>query len=120
MSIPAHAAGSAPPIRRPLEAGADSADSLTSEQTLALARVFLAFVSLGAGYLDASEPDIQRTQLVLTVYGAYSLLVLGGLWVWRPSTPRLPVVLHGLDVLFASGLMVLTDAPCSYFLPPSD
>ncbi len=74
-------------------------------------------MSLGAGYLDASEPDYQVTQVALTVYSAYSIVVLLGLRLAPSFGSRVPIVLHAVDISFAAVLMVLTDAPCSYFLP---
>jgi len=92
-------------------------DRLSLERALALGRLFLALATFGGGYLDPGEPHAQITETLAALYSIYSLGVLAALVLQRQGSRWLPRGLHAFDVLFAGSLTVLTDAPCSYFVP---
>ena len=92
-------------------------EALALERTLAVARVFLALVSLAVIYYGSTGTDRDEALTILTGYAAFSGVLLAGLRFRRVVPSWLPAALHAVDVLCASALIVVTDAACSYFLP---
>lgn len=87
------------------------------ERVLAVGRAFLTVTALGAIYLDPTEPSrlAAFTYGVLLAYAGYSIAVLA----WIQTRPAIgPVhgrVLHGIDILWASGLTFVSEGPVSPF-----
>jgi signal transduction histidine kinase len=87
------------------------------ERVLAVGRTFLTVTGLVAIYLDPTEPARLATLTygVLMAYALYSVMVL--IWMHGPVrvAPTHAVVLHSLDVLWASVLTFISDGPVSPF-----
>jgi signal transduction histidine kinase len=87
------------------------------EDAVAMARLGLAAVSLGAIYLDPTEPvRYERVAYgLLALYLAYSACILALIRLKRLSGRLALPCMHALDVLVASLLMLATDGPSSPF-----
>jgi len=87
------------------------------ERVLAVGRAFLTVTALAAIYVDPTEP----TRLAAATYGAlsgyaiYSLIVLALVHRSTRVTPRHGQLLHGIDILWASVLTLLSQGPVSPF-----
>ncbi len=89
------------------------------EQILAVARVFLTAASLLAVQLDSTEPAryATLTRILLLSYLAYGLVVM--LWLRTSSQlrhPRIPLLLHSIDILGPAIIVLFSDGPNSPFL----
>ncbi len=89
------------------------------EQILAVARVFLTAASLLAVQLDSTEPAryATLTRILLLAYLAYSLIVM--LWLRTSAQlrhPRIPLLLHSIDILGPAIIVLFSDGPNSPFL----
>jgi len=89
------------------------------EKVLAVARVFLASASLLAVRLDATEPATYApvTDILLLSYLAYSVIVV--LWLQANTQfahPRIPLVLHHVDILAPALIALFSDGPNSPLL----
>ncbi len=82
-----------------------------TEQVLATARAFLATSGLVAIYFDPTEPTryAEVAYLLMLLYAAQSLALMLGLRLWPAITPRVRLVSHGIDVLFAGLLTLFTE-----------
>jgi len=87
------------------------------ERVLAVGRAFLTVTALGAIYVDPTEPTrfAALTYGVLSGYAVYSLIVLAIVHRAVRVTPRHGLILHGLDILWASALTFLSEGPVSPF-----
>lgn len=94
-------------LRAPLAA----AEAQRTEQVLATARAFLATSGLAAIYFDPTEPTryAEVAYLLMLLYAAQSLALMLGLRLWPGITPRVRLVSHGIDVLFAGLLTLFTE-----------
>jgi signal transduction histidine kinase len=105
----------APEPTPPIALTSTSAERL--ERVLAVSRAFLTVTALLAIYIDPAEPARLRevTYGVLLAYASYSLLI----WVAVRRAARLTRAhtwtLHGLDVLWTSGLTFVSQGPISPF-----
>lgn len=94
-----------------LRAPIASAEAQRTEQVLATARAFLATSGLVAIYFDPTEPkryaDLAYGLMVL--YAAQSLVLMLVLRLWPQTTPKLRLLAHGVDVLFAGLLTLFTE-----------
>jgi signal transduction histidine kinase len=88
-----------------------------TERVLAVGRAFLTITGLAAIYFDPTEPARLReaTYAVLLGYAAYSLAILAYVNNIRRVTPRHTWALHGLDILWCSGLTFVSKGPVSPF-----
>jgi hypothetical protein len=89
------------------------------EKVLAVARVFLASASLLAVRLDTTEPATYATvtNILLLSYLAYSVIVV--LWLQANTQfahPKIPLVLHHVDILGPALIALFSDGPNSPFL----
>src|ERR1700730_10192413 len=87
-----------------------------TERTIAVSRVVLAATSLFAIWLDPAEPAryVAPTYSLHAIYVIYALAIAGIMWN-RPSSGRLPVVLHIADIALFSIFQYLTLGPSSPF-----
>ena len=87
------------------------------ERVLAVGRAFLTVSALGAIYVDPTEPTrlAPLTYGVLSAYAIYSLVVLALVHRSARVTPRHGQMLHGVDILWASVLTLLSEGPVSPF-----
>lgn len=81
--------------------------------------MFLTAASLLAVHLDSTEPATYATltRIFLLTYLAYSVIVM--LWLRIPSQleqPRIPLVIHGIDILGPAIIVLFSDGPNSPFL----
>ncbi|HYB76965.1 MAG TPA: hypothetical protein VEE85_02090, partial [Candidatus Bathyarchaeia archaeon] len=84
-----------------------------------MARVSLAAISLLAVHLDSTEPAAyaKLTRNFLLAYLVYSLMVM--LWLrtsWQLRQARIPLLLHGIDILGPAIIVLFSDGPNSPFL----
>ena len=89
------------------------------ERVLAVGRIFLAGTGLLAAYFDPSEIGHVRdlTYAVLLGYVAYSLAILIYLRSTNRVAPAQAWWLHGVDILWATALTLVSQGPISpYFL----
>ncbi len=87
------------------------------ERVLAVGRAFLTVTALAAIYVDPTEPTrlAGLTYGILSAYAIYSLVVLALVHRAPRVTPRHAVMLHGVDILWASVLTLLSEGPVSPF-----
>ena len=87
------------------------------ERVLAVGRAFLAVAALVAIYVDPTEPARLATVTygVLLAYALYSLLLLTLVYSAARLAPSHGYVIHGLDVLWASALTLVSEGPVSPF-----
>jgi signal transduction histidine kinase len=87
------------------------------ERVLAVGRAFLTVTGLVAIYLDPTEPARLRevTYIVLLAYAVYSLCVLAYVHRSVRMTTTHGRVLHGLDIVWTSGLTFVSEGPVSPF-----
>src|SRR6476469_9283064 len=89
------------------------------EQMLAASRAVLAIISLIALHLDPAGPGglARIANVLLSGYSIYSVAVLALVWTRPGLAPRLGVVLHWTDVIWATLLTVVSQGPSSPFFP---
>ena len=87
------------------------------ERILAIGRAFLAVTALAAIYVDPTEPARFAGLMysLLTAYALYSVAIAIALRQTIRLTPRTPLALHGLDILWASALTFFSEGPVSPF-----
>lgn len=88
-----------------------------AERVLATGRVFLAISSFIAIYLDPTEPTryAELAYISLAVYTLHSLLTVAFLEFRRDFSPRLSLVLHGVDIVWPTYITLFTEGPNSPF-----
>ncbi len=106
-------------LRSPLgrRAFAADPDNLDAERVLAMVRAFLATVSLVAIFFDPTEPTQYATAAYCLVAGfvAYSVALLLVLRMRRRVQPWVALLTHGIDILVAAALTLLTEGLTSPF-----
>ena len=81
-----------------------------SERALAVARVFLAGSILGVTLLEAPEPDDAfYVRLLLSSYVVFSIAILAYLPLRPLHWNMTAVVIHGIDLAAAAGMMLVGD-----------
>src|SRR5438552_1186714 len=87
-----------------------------TERTIAVARVALAGSGLFAIWLDPAEPAryVEATYTLHAIYVLYAIGLAAIVWS-RPSTGRLPLITHLIDIVLFSVFQYLTLGPSSPF-----
>src|SRR5262249_40401291 len=89
------------------------------ERALAAGRAFLTTAGLAAIYMDPTEPArlASATYAILFAYAIYSLIVL--VLVRRKAAIEWSdaLLMHGVDIVWTSGLIFVSDGPVSPFFP---
>jgi len=95
----------------------DEAELLRPVRVLAFARAFLALFSLAAIYIDPTEPTryAPLAYSLMTLYVFYSLAALAFVRARKGISPWVPVLLHFVDLIWATVMTVLTEGPNSPF-----
>jgi signal transduction histidine kinase len=95
----------------------DGRPGARQERILAVGRAFLTITALVAIYLDPTEPArlAAVTYGVLFTYALYSLALLALVHSAPRLAPAHGYVIHGLDVLWTSGLTLVSEGPVSPF-----
>jgi len=95
----------------------DQSEVLRPVRALAFARAFLALFSLGAIYLDPTEPTrfAALAYASMILYVVYSLAAMGIVTTRNRIPFWLPVLFQFVDLLWAAGMTLLTEGPNSPF-----
>lgn len=105
-------------FRPPAPQGPESWQELVRvERVLAIARVFLATLSLVAIYYDPTQPRLYArfVYTLLALYVVHSAVVLLVLWFGSGSAGWLGVAVHGIDILWCACITLFTEGSNSPF-----
>lgn len=104
-------------FERHLRQAVSPAEVLRSERIVARSRTLLAFMAMLAIYFDPTEPSRHAVLAysLLLGYVAYSFVVLALQQRARAPSARRWIVVHSIDIAWASGITLFTEGPNSPF-----